>query len=253
MARPGAISFVDRVGDHGAKPGALPLLFVHGWGVSSAAFTEFFDCLAPHYRVIAPDLPGFGASRSLGQPVSYAAYADVLARLLDDLGIAVAHVAGMSMGGGIALTFAARHPGRVRSLVLMAPTGCPDATLPTLAFNRVAEFADQITSSGHAHGKGRVARSFVANLLGHPASLLATVRMLASKNILADSVRVEAPTLLLWGDRDKTIPLRLARQFAERLPNATLEVMPDTFHEMATARPIETAAILHDFITRSQP
>lgn len=247
MARRGAISFVDR----GAKPGADPLLFVHGWGVSSAAFTEFFDCLARHYRVIAPDLPGFGASRSLDQPVSYVAFADVLARLLDDLGIAAAHVAGLSMGGGVALTFAARHPRRVRSLVLMAPTGCPYAPLPRLAFNRVVEFAEEMTG-GQGHGKGRVARSFVANLLGHPASLLATVRMLASESILEDAARVEAPTLLLWGDRDRTIPMRLARQFAERLPNATFEVMPDTFHEMAAGRPADTAAILHDFIARAQ-
>jgi pimeloyl-ACP methyl ester carboxylesterase len=240
-----AVALVDR----GASPGAEPLLFIHGWGVSSAAFTEFFDRLAEHYRVIAPDLPGFGRSGALGQPASYQAYADFLAGILDDLGIESAHVAGLSMGGGIALKFAASHPRRVRSLVLMAPTGCPDVSLPALACNRVSEFLEQLTSPGHNHGKGPVARAFLANVLAHPASLIATVRMVASDNLMADAARIEAPTLLLWGDRDRTIPLRLAQQFAARLPHATLRVMTDTFHEMATTRPEDTAAIIHEFIS----
>jgi abhydrolase domain-containing protein 6 len=75
------------------------------------------------------------------------------------------------------------------------------------------------------------------------------VRMVASDDLMADAARIEAPTLLLWGDRDRTIPLRLAQQFAARLPQASLRVMADTFHEMATTRPADTAAIIHAFVT----
>ena len=237
--------------ERGARD-AEPLLFVHGWGVSSAAFGEFLDRLAEHYRVVAPDLPGFGRSRAAGGAVSYEAYADVLAGVLDDLGIARAHVAGLSMGGGIALTFAARHPQRVRALVLMAPAGCPEVSLARLAGNRMLEIAEQALSPAHAHGRALVARTFAANLLRHPASLLATMRMVASCNILEAAGRVTAPTLLLWGARDRTISPRLAPRFVERLPGATLHVMADSFHEMATVRPEDTAAIIHDFISRSQ-
>ena len=86
-------------------PDAEPLLFVHCWGLSSAAFTELFDRLAGHYRVIAPDLPGFGRSPPFPGAVSYEAYADVLAGVLDERRIERAHVAGLSMGGGQALNF----------------------------------------------------------------------------------------------------------------------------------------------------
>jgi pimeloyl-ACP methyl ester carboxylesterase len=237
--------------DRGARD-AQPLLFIHGWGVSSAAFSEFFDRLAEHYRVIAPDLPGFGRSQASGAPVSYSGFADVLAGLLDDLEIERAHVAGISMGGGIALTLAAHYPERVRALVLMAPTGCPEVSLPTLAWNRICEFAEQAFSPAGAHGRALVAKTFMANLLGHPASLAVTVRMVASRNIVEDARRIRAPTLLLWGERDRTIPPRLAPAFLDRLANASLQVMPDTFHEMATSRPDETAAIIHGFIRRAQ-
>jgi 4,5:9,10-diseco-3-hydroxy-5,9,17-trioxoandrosta-1(10),2-diene-4-oate hydrolase len=245
--RGGSVHLVER----GARD-AEPLLFVHGWGVSSAAFGAFLDRLAGHYRVIAPDLPGFGRSPAPKGAVSYEAYADVLAGVLDGLGIARAHVAGLSMGGGIALTFAARHPERVRALVLMAPAGCPDVSLPRLACNRIVELAEQALSPAHAHGKALVARTFAANLLRHPASLVATVRMVASRNIVEEARRIAAPTLLLWGARDRTIPPRLAPEFIERMPGATLHVMPDSFHEMATARPEDTARIIHDFIDRAQ-
>jgi 3-oxoadipate enol-lactonase/4-carboxymuconolactone decarboxylase len=237
--------------DHGLRD-AEPLLFIHGWGVSSAAFAEFFDRLAQHYRVIAPDLPGFGRSPALEGPVSYDAFADVLAALLDDLGLERAHVAGLSMGGGVALTFAARHPERVRALILMAPTGCPEVSLPELAWNRICEFAEQSFSQANARGKALVAKTFVANLLEHPVNLLTTMGMVASTRIVDDARRITAPTLLLWGDRDRTISPRLAPEFQERLPGARLEIMPDTFHEMATSRPDETAAIVHDFISGTQ-
>ena len=245
-ARDRSVHVVDR----GAW-GAEPLLFVHGWGVSGAAFDAFFDRLAEHYRVIAPDLPGFGRSRASRGAVSYAGYADVLADVLDDLGIGRAHVAGLSMGGGIALSFAARHPERVRTLVLMAPTGCPEVSLARLACNRMLELAEQALSPGQARGNALVARIFAGNLLRHPASLAATIRMVASCSILEEARRITAPTLLLWGARDRTIPPRLAAQFAERLPDASLRVIADSFHQIAAAQPEHTAGIIHDFISRA--
>ncbi|MEM7026314.1 MAG: alpha/beta fold hydrolase [Pseudomonadota bacterium] len=235
---------VDRGGHH-----ADPLLFIHGWGISTWAFSEFFDQLAQHYRVIAADLPGFGRSRALGDPVSYERFADTLAELLTGLEIERAHVAGISMGGGVALTFAVRHPQRVRSLVLMAPTGCPDVGLPMLAYTRVAEYLEQVFSPGQAHGKARVSATLFANILRHPATLLATARMIASRRLLEDAERISAPTLLLWGDRDRTIPPRLSKDFAAAIGGAAVEIMPNTFHEMATARPQATAATIHGFIS----
>jgi pimeloyl-ACP methyl ester carboxylesterase len=76
--------------------------------------------------------------------------------------------------------------------------------------------------------------------------------MLASRSIIEDARQVMAPTLLLWGARDRTIPPRLAPQFIERLPGATLYVMEGSFHEMATPQPQETARIIHDFISRAK-
>jgi pimeloyl-ACP methyl ester carboxylesterase len=235
--------------DRGAKHNP-PLLLVHGWGVTSEALIECIDCLAEHHRVIAPDLPGFGRSPPLSPPLTYAAYADVLARLLTDLDIERADVAGFSMGGGVALTFAARYPERLRKLVLIAPSGCLDAqrSFPRQAADYVWESMLELAHRREWLGKRRVAKSFFGHLLRRPATMLVTMRMVGSQSVVEHAAEVKAPTLLLWGERDHTIPLRLASQFLERLADGTLHTVQGSYHDVVSTRPRQTAATIHGFL-----
>lgn len=235
--------------DRGAKD-SPPLLLVHGWGVSSAALIECIDGLAEHHRVIAPDLPGFGTSSPLAAAVSYAAYADVLARLLTGLGIERADVAGFSMGGGVALTFAQRYPGRLRKLVLIGSAGSLDAgrSMAEDAFNYCGEAVLAMLHPPHWHAKARVAKSFCSNLFCHLDTMLATLRMLRSQSVVEHAGDVTAPTLLIWGERDRTMPLKLAHRFLERLADGRLHTIPGAYHDVITTRPRQAAAIIHGFL-----
>src|SRR4051794_22507216 len=105
---------------------APPLLLVHGLGMSADYWTAFtFPALAAGYRLIAPDLPGFGRSAPLPQH-TLAAYTEVLGDLLQRLAPGdPAHVLGHSMGGQLSLSLAATHPARVRSLTLVDAAGLP--------------------------------------------------------------------------------------------------------------------------------
>jgi 4,5:9,10-diseco-3-hydroxy-5,9,17-trioxoandrosta-1(10),2-diene-4-oate hydrolase len=134
-------------GPEGAKPG-LPVVMLHGGGPGASGWSNFgrnLGVFAGRFRTIVVDQPGFG--RSDKPPVSgnyFTFSAEALARLLDELGIDRVHLVGNSLGGGTAVRFALRYPGRAGRLVLMGPGGlslnvfAPD---PTEGIKRLAEFA----------------------------------------------------------------------------------------------------------------
>jgi 2-hydroxy-6-oxo-octa-2,4-dienoate hydrolase len=107
----------------GAGP---PVLLVHGSGPGVTAYANWrltIPGLTPHFRVLAPDMAGFGFSDKPGGVASMAAWVDQLIGFLDALGIERASVVGNSFGGGIGIRLAVDHPGRVDRLVLMGSVG----------------------------------------------------------------------------------------------------------------------------------
>src|SRR5688500_16261649 len=111
------VAYVDSGGD------GPPIVLVHGLS-SSIGFWEYqVPTLARTHRVLALDLPGYGASGRPDAPCTPPWYADLVAGFMDAVGVPSAVVMGHSMGGQIALTLALDHPGRVEALVLSAPAG----------------------------------------------------------------------------------------------------------------------------------
>ncbi len=110
-----------------------PLVFVHGFGTEAAVnWHAQLVAFAPEFDVIAPDLPGFGASERLPQTNCIALQVRCLRALFDDLGLARVTLVGHSMGGWISLAFAAAHPERVERLIVVDAAGLrfdPDMTL----------------------------------------------------------------------------------------------------------------------------
>src|SRR5512135_591083 len=98
---------------------ALPLLFLHGWGLAAYTFRGGLERLALHRRVVAPDLPGFHRSLCSTAGWSYDDFARALWALAQALGLARFHLAGHSTGGGIAVALAAGYPEAVASLTLI--------------------------------------------------------------------------------------------------------------------------------------
>jgi pimeloyl-ACP methyl ester carboxylesterase len=108
----------------GGNPAGEPLVLVHGFGGDKDNWSYYAPQLKDRYRIIAPDLPGFGeATRDPARDYSVATQADRLAAFLDALGIARCHLGGNSMGGFIALLFALKYPERLRSLTLFNNAG----------------------------------------------------------------------------------------------------------------------------------
>jgi pimeloyl-ACP methyl ester carboxylesterase len=240
-----------------------PLLLVHGFGGAAWNFSELAPLL-PGRRLIVPDLPGHGASDPLPVP-TLAGFADLLAATLDG----PTDVLGHSMGGVVALRLAERHPALVRRLVLAAAAGISSST-------RVAEITlalAGIVQPAKLAGRrvGRVARSRrlrrlvfggfeVANadllteravygfLLGptmHTDAIGAGLA-LAADDPREDLDRVRCPVLVLWGARDRQVPLDDGFEYARRL-RAPLRVIADCGHLLVGERPDVCARAVLEF------
>ena len=229
------------------------LLLVHGFGGAAWNFSELAPLL-PGRRLIIPDLPGHGASSPLPAP-TLTGFADVLAEILDG----PVDVLGHSLGGVVALRLAERHPSLVRSLVLAAAAGISSST-------RWAEITIALTGivqPGRIAGRrvGRVARSrrlrnlvfggfevanpdllteravhgFLRGPTMHTDALGAGLALVAD-DPRQDLDRVRCPVLVLWGARDKQVPLEDGFEYARRL-GAPLRVIADCGHLLIGERP----------------
>jgi len=234
-----------------------PLLLLHGFGADKDSFTPIARLLTPQFRVIVPDLVGFGeSSRPAGADYSSAAQ---VARLRDfgkAIGVASAHLGGSSMGGQIAMAWAAAHPGEVRSLWLLDPAGIRSApesefarTLRETGRNRLlvaseAEFAELLGLTMSRPPtiprivQGVLARERIRNR-AHEERIFAQLRV--------DSVEARIPflkvaTLAVFGAEDRVIDPRTAQVLRKLMPRAHVVVMPGIGHLPALEAPQRTAS-----------
>ncbi len=218
------------------------------------------------FRTIRLDLPGFG----LTGPDSTGDYSDtrageVLAALLDALGVARAHVVGSSMGGRIAWRFAAEHPDRVERLVLMAPDGFASPGLdygkpPRLApLMRLLPYTLPrfLVRAGMAPAYADPAALTEARVERYHAMLTApgvrrAILARMGQHILVPPepflARIAAPTLLLWGEKDAMVPAAHAADYLRALPDARSVVLPGIGHAPMEEAPEATARAIRAFL-----
>jgi len=233
--------------DYGDGP---PLLMVHGMAGSWESWLANIPALGEAYRVIAVDLPGFGASEALPSSDDFGAYLRVLEGLLDDLGIGAVGVVGHSLGGLVGLSLAAAAPERVRCLVLVSGGGAELSPLrlrviQTVFFLfRLALAVPGFSRLLVATPAGRLLLSpAVRDWKGIPRDLLVqmiplrigpgfmdAVRRAGRQLGELDLARIVAPTLLIWGRHDRILPLADARGLAADLLQAQLVVIDDVGH-----------------------
>jgi pimeloyl-ACP methyl ester carboxylesterase len=250
-AYPGAYRRVDgvrlRLRDTG-PPDAPAVILLHGFGASLDTWEPWAKVLSAHYRVIRFDLPGFG----LTGPDPTGDYSDtraqrLLADLMDQLGVRRASLIGNSLGGRVAWSFAARHPDRVSRLVLISPDGfaspgfaygkAPKTPLVMRALPYVAPRsllkANLAVAYAHPQALTEATLTRYRDLLLAPGVRRAILARLG-QTVLQDPApvlaRVQAPTLLLWGEKDGMIPIAGAADYLRDLPHATLVRLPELGH-----------------------
>jgi pimeloyl-ACP methyl ester carboxylesterase len=233
-----------------------PLVLVHGFGADKDNFTRIARWLTPHYRVIVPDLVGFGESTRLPEAdYRYAAQAARVHEFVQALGLGRVHLGGNSMGGGIVMSYAASHPSEVGSLWLIDTAGVADAPPAELA--RVITSGGRnpliITTESDFPALMQFAMSDPPWLPGPVMDVMARERManqaLERKvflQIAADSVSGEVkglptPVLVVWGEEDRVLSVGAVPLLKGLLPQAQVVVMPHVGHAPMIERPQQSA------------
>jgi 3-oxoadipate enol-lactonase len=249
-------------GDEG--PGPVVVL-LHGFPLSREMWAEQLAGIGSVYRVIAPDLRGFGES-----PVPEGVYtmdemADDVAELLETLEImGPVVVGGLSMGGYVALSLAARYPTRVRALMLMDTRAGADT--PEVAEGREATARAVLAADSAAQVvDAMLPRLFCKMTLEQrpervepiktimektaPKGVAGALRGMASRpDRRGDLAKIAVPTLVLVGEHDVITPPAEAQSMADALPDARLEVIPHAGHMAPYENPSAANAAILRFL-----
>jgi pimeloyl-ACP methyl ester carboxylesterase len=257
------------------------LLLVHGVAGSSQTWEEVIPELARDFTVIAPDLLGHGESAKPRGDYSLGAYASGLRDLLGVLGHDRATIVGHSLGGGIAMVFAYQFPERTERMVLIDSGGLGRdvsmalraASLPGSEFVLPLLFSTRLLRVGGAvaGALGRIGIN-VGPDVEEIARGVATFSDVQTRTAFVHTVRavidpqgqrVSArdrlylaegmPTLLVWGERDRIIPVEHGRAAADLIEGSRLEIFPGAGHFPYRDDPVRFVGILRDFMATTEP
>jgi pimeloyl-ACP methyl ester carboxylesterase len=205
-----------RVAFYGETGEGPPLVFLHGWGVTSRTYARALPLIASAgARVIAPALPGFGHSEELPRRLSWETLANWLDHLLDTIDVdEPAFLVGHSFGGGVATMTAYHHPHRARSLVLVNSVGGSTwKSERTLADRPWWDWGLHVPEEWARKGYRRlipvVVRDFAGNAVRNPGNLWRAGRLAASADLreqLTELSERGLPVTILWGDQDRVLP-----------------------------------------------
>lgn len=238
-----------------------PVVLLHGWDAQIKSFWPVADQLAPlGYAVYVLDLPGFGASEAPLETWSVADYMHFVIAFLDALDLGQVAVIGHSFGGRIALMLAAEHPDRVSKMVLANSAGL--RTPPTVAQLLRGFAAKTVRATLDTLGLSALRERLQANYNQRYASedylnagaLRETFLQVIGQDLTEFAVRVQAPTVLIWGDQDTDTPLWQGQKLEQLIPDAGLIIFQGAGHFSYLDRLPDFVRITDHFLSnQSQP
>ena len=229
-----------RVATGAARAPALPVVMLHGLGVSGAYFTPAARALAAQFDVYVPDLPGHGLSDTPERQPDVPGLAQALIDWMDCAGIAHACVVAHSMGCQVAVEAALRHPGRIGPLVLIAPVTDPAARGPWRQVGRLA--------MGSIFERPSLVPLVLKDYLRMGHRIVPEFQSMLAYPIEAKLPEVAAPVMLIRGERDAIAPQSWLDQAARLLGAAPPVVIPRWGHAVHHGGASEVTEAIRSFI-----
>ena len=249
-----------------------PVILIHGQGGSWQWWMRIMPIVSAHRRVIAVDLPGFGGSDPIATGDVFTEHVATIIGLLDHLGLADAIIAGHSMGGLVALQVACDHPDRVARLMLI------DAGGANISAKRLALIVTGLRAFSRIFAIPWVPRvvarrrslrtALMALALHHPGALSTSLAMeilprmaapgfvqsLSAAAIAVNQVTPQAvtcPSLIVWGSRDRILPVSTGYVLASKIPDARFVPLDNVGHCVMVEAAEQFSQLLIDFTQTS--
>lgn len=218
----------------------LPVILVHGLGVSGAYFTPTAERLAVDFTVYVPDLPGHGLSDTPKAPLDVPGLTHALVRWMDAMGMNRAIMVGHSMGCQVVIDAACRYSSRVERLVLIGPTGDPEhqtihAQLPRALLACTFE-------------RPSLVKFIVKDYLRMGARLWPEVLAMVNDPVEEKLSCVRQPVLLVRGSRDAIAPQRWVDEVARQLATERIHVIPGWGHNVNYSVPEPLVSAIRPFL-----
>jgi pimeloyl-ACP methyl ester carboxylesterase len=255
-----------------------PLLLIHGLSCWQS-WLENICFFAGDHRVIAMDLPGFGASQPPAEPISISGYARMLDALCEELGVGRAAVVGNSMGGFIGAELAIRYPARVQRLCLAPAIGLNMEHVRIERRKSIHNRLENILFFGLAWLSVRsdmpvrrpgLREKLLSLVVAHPQGLpgelvLQVIRATGQATGFAEALdaitrypirdrlgEISCPTLIVWGAEDRLVPVSDATELEWLIPNSRKLIYEDTGHLPMLERPARFNADLRAFLAEAR-
>jgi 3-oxoadipate enol-lactonase len=245
-----------------------PLVLLNGVMMTTASWAAQVAALSKHFQCILHDFRGQLRSDRPPAPFSMSLHVDDLAALLDRLSIDAVHVVGTSYGAEVGMMFAAAHPGRVRSLSVIAAT----ATVDDAMREGVRQWSDTARHAPQELWNVTVARNYSRGFIQSNPALIAAAKARvdalpkewfdaladlcdAFERLDIDLTAIKAPTLVIAAEDDAVKPVACSGEISRAIPGARLKVIPGAGHAVIIEKPQEVNAALLEFLlaARTRP
>ncbi|MEO9308000.1 Alpha/beta hydrolase [Nitrosotalea sinensis] len=237
------------------------IVLLHGLGGYAERWNNLFPFLSKKYRVIAPDLIGYGQSDKPSVDYTPEFFTKFVFNFMNAVGIKKTFLIGTSLGGQIVIECAASQNDIIEKIILISPAGIMRKSTPTLDAYTMAALYPNKDSVKNAYqmmvGPGKQisetsVERFVNNMSRPNAKMVFLSTLLGLKNapdIHDKLASITIPTLVIWGRDDKLIPFEYSQQFVSTIPNCEFVAMDGCGHSPYVEDPEELAKIITKFLS----
>ena len=235
------------------------LILLHGLGASAERWEDVIPLFAKKFRVIVPDLIGFGYSDKPSIDYTTDYFAEFMSKFVEKVGIKEMSIIGSSLGGQIAAEFIINQNVDVKKLVLVSPSGVMKHSTPALdAYISAALYPNNESAlnafqamSGRKKIDGKIVSRFVERMQLPNAKMafMSTLLGLSNSKVITEKLQlITIPTLIVWGENDPVIPIEYAQSFVSGINDCRFYKMIGCAHTPYVEKPEKFFQIVSDFL-----
>ncbi len=210
-----------------------PLLILHGWGSNTERWQNVADLLSKNFKVIIPDLPGFGKSGALQEvwrPNDYVSWAE---QFIKELNLGEFYLMGHSFGGALACKIAIKYPQEVKKLFLISAASVRKRTSGKKAYKTLSQIVKIFSFVPGYNFLRKAFYKFIIRKSDYPyveGNLKETYKNVIAEDLSQFTGFIKVPTVIIWGDKDTYTPVEDAQFMNQKIKNSKLIIIPGAGH-----------------------